>query len=435
MSSPFSHGDPVPPDHYIVPDESIIKTIVERFLNSGLSTAIVSERRFGKTSMLNYLRSPMIADAINSVIQREWHHMFYYINVHELDKRTTDYYQLWKKILDSIIKDAGRNHNRERIFMCVRTCEKDGYDITSIEELFKELKEQSIRLVMMIDEFDDLLNFPEFRSGEFFAGLRSLTTHMPSIALIITTRLSIGELNAQSQFEHFGSPYFNYFHQFFLGPFSDKATQRLFSLSAGRFNDADKLFLSQITGRQPYLLQLAADLLWNAYEKGFKSQRRYEYVTEQLQLSSEHVFEYAWNHWSPETRKALIVIALNEVILPADKVNFESSSLPVSLQGFSPQIRRLQLSGFIIKSDKYSTGWEIEPQVFRWWMIDLLESHKRNNTLGQFLDNQNLNSVFTSEEKTKLSEFIRAIGGFAKLGIESFIKAAAEGFGKGISGN
>ena len=131
--------------------------------------------------------------------------------------------------------------------------------------LFTALDDAGLRIVVMLDEFDALLSHPILNSAEFYGSLRSLSSRFSSLALIIATRRSLNQLNVQTQeINPHSSPYFNVFTELRLGPLPKRDVAALLSQADERFSSKDRQFITLASGRHPYLLQLAADIMWEA---------------------------------------------------------------------------------------------------------------------------------------------------------------------------
>jgi hypothetical protein len=434
-TNPFEYGNPVSPANFIIPNQEIMDAIVKR-LTSGGNTAIVSEPRFGKTSLLQYLKSKAITGSVNPpAASNSWRRIFHYIDIHLVfgDKTTTQE-QFWKYAL-SPIKSFVRKYPDSEIAREYQCCIDEQFSIFALENFFDSLVLYKVRLVLLIDEFDDLLSHPELGKEGFFGGLRSLSTLKESLELVIATRLSVSELNQQEQFlhNHSGSPYFNHFHQEFLGPFSPQAAQKLLERGADRFSKADRAFLEAITGRHPYFMQVAAYALWEIHENPL-AESRVEYVARQLYLAAEPALQDTWQHWPAPVRKALIVVALDEMPRLFNKRGYDSSALSQSLERYPSELRRLEQGGFIAKTPASACGWCVPAQVVLWWLSNvLLSALREDDDLGQFLKEQGMSKLFTASEKAQFSKAVGFLGGLAKLGMESFVKSAAEGFVKGMN--
>jgi len=427
MKNPFDYGNPVSPERFVIPNDDLYNCIKERITNRD-NTAVISEPRFGKTSLLLYIKSTLVANEINK--QSTWRYYFQYIDAQMFNNNTLTREQFWEYALQAVkkIAEAYPVHDVAKQY---RRCEVGKFSIFNLEKMFEQLAKCHLRLALMIDEFDDLLSHPELGGEVFFGQLRALSSLQESLVLVIASRLDINELHRQKQFQHSGSPYFNHFGQFFLGPFTDASTQSLLSRGS-RFSESDKKFLIAITGRHPFFLQAAAYALWNAYENNRRP--KLPYVGEQCYKAADPALHDTWGHWSPEMRKVLVIIALDEIPHLLGGREFDLSKLRDSLPSYNNEVKKLAQNGFIMRGLKLKTGWKILPQVLLWWLTGiLLAAIRENNDLGGFLKEHEMNGLFSQSEKVQFTKAVVGLGNLAKLGIESFVKAASEGLAKGFS--
>jgi len=123
------------------------------------------------------------------------------------------------------------------------------------------------------------------------------------------------ELNeATQQLSRTGSPYFDFLNEITLGPWSNKDTASLLDLASGRFNLDDLRFIREVAGEHPYLLQVLAFELWEAYEAGKEepNQRREE-AGYKLYYEAVRILDESWRLWSSETRQAFATIGLAHI--------------------------------------------------------------------------------------------------------------------------
>ncbi|MFN8401965.1 MAG: hypothetical protein U0V48_00160 [Anaerolineales bacterium] len=79
-----------------------------------------------------------------------------------------------------------------------------------LEQLFAVFKENKIRLILFLDEFDDLLSHPVLNSAEFYGSLRSLASRSLGLVLVLgsAARRFPEQLNVKTQeINPHGSPY------------------------------------------------------------------------------------------------------------------------------------------------------------------------------------------------------------------------------------
>ena len=83
-----------------------------------------------------------------------------------------------------------------------------------LERLFQQLEKEDRKLILILDEFDCILDEPGLNHPEFYGGLRSLASRYHSLVLIIAARQSIDTLNSRTQaYSRTGSPYFNFMEE------------------------------------------------------------------------------------------------------------------------------------------------------------------------------------------------------------------------------
>ena len=163
MKNPFHYGNAVIPSEFIEPDINIMWTIAERITNNGGATAIIGESRFGKTSLLKYLYSPSIVYGINQV--NEWKHLFQFVDAHMFlgahNQKT-----FWQYALGPIATYS-KQSNITPCIEAYQECVSSDFDVIDIENLFLIMEKLKIRLVLLIDEFDDFLEHPVFGESNF----------------------------------------------------------------------------------------------------------------------------------------------------------------------------------------------------------------------------------------------------------------------------
>ena len=70
----------------------------------------------------------------------------------------------------------------------MQVCDHEGYGIFVLDRLFVRLQDSNYKLVLLLDEFDTLVEHNKFQQAEFYGGLRYLATVRESLALVITSR-------------------------------------------------------------------------------------------------------------------------------------------------------------------------------------------------------------------------------------------------------
>ncbi len=428
--NPFSNGKAISPNDYIESDVNMLKEIVGRIINQAQATAIVSEPCFGKTSLLYYLHSPKINYAINQ-IDPLWKYSFQFVDSHLFQNKNSTQQKFWEYAL-SPLGNYFKLPENISLRDAYQICQGSGFDIIDVESLLREMEISKIRLVLLVDEFDDLLPHPVFGSSEFLAGLRSFSTRIHSLPLIIASRMSVSELNKSTRKLHSkGSPYFNHFYQVALSPFSDEAIDILFKKAGDRFSRFEKEYLVRFAGRHPYFLQLGAHSLWESYENDLKKPTdRLAFVWKKLCDQSGITLNDTWDFWDLRVKQLFAVVVLNNMRGLIGKDMFDTSALSDTLNNCTTEIEFLMNRGFINPTDnqnRYSPG----SQVLTWWLTRrLIDSIQDKDQLGNWLMAEHREGII----KTKHRELIMKIGTLLSKTIEKkgdvFLQAILQAFVK-----
>ncbi|MDM8563659.1 ATP-binding protein, partial [Candidatus Marithioploca araucensis] len=408
MSNPFFYGDPIPPKLFVGRDKEL-RRIISRII-TGQSTAIIGEPRSGKTSLLLYLAEPTLC-------QTHYGHgeqlLFSFLDVQTLSDQFNQS-QFWEHALHPLHEKiiTSRRPNTP-VAKAYKNCKREGFSVSTLERLFEKMQQDGQHIVVMIDEFDVLLNHAGLNHAAFFGTLRSLTSRTRVLSLLIASRLSLSNLNSQTQqFNITGSPYFNVFQEIILGPLADEAVKTLLNQADAHFNEDDHRFITKVAGAHPYLLQATASALWENYEDGEpESIQRYTLAGQQLYENAKLTFDDTWRLWEPMTRMAVMTIALNQ---------WNKQDLLRDMGGFKPELRRLEKQGFILRQKDYQKRWQqvwqsifngnssgylIYPEVLLWWLADELAHAARDEqSYNEWIRTQELDGILTQEQKQQLNQ-------------------------------
>ena len=245
---PFHSGNPVSAVDFLDRRQAV-RRIVGRLLR-GESTAIVGEPRMGKTSLLLYLAAPETrADLYGEAVRAAAFHLPGHPNpgqpVHpgpvlaagvDAGQRAGGGF---RPILPFVPPVSGVPGQRLRQ-LHLGECFSNGCATSNRQ------------LVLLIDEFDLLLNHPILNSAEFYGGLRTLASRSDgALALVIASRLPLTRLNQETQaFNPTGSPYFNIFSEIVLGDFPKDDVTALLRRAGDRFTPMDTRG-NPFSGRRP----------------------------------------------------------------------------------------------------------------------------------------------------------------------------------------
>jgi hypothetical protein len=429
MSNPFFYGDPIPPKLF-VGREKEIRRIINRII-TGQSTAIIGEPRIGKTSLLLYLAEPTLCQTHYDTHGEQL--LFSFLDVQTLSDQFNQS-QFWEHALrplhEKIISSRRPNTPVAKAY---KNCKKEDFSVSALERLFEKMQQDGQHIVLMIDGFDAILHRATLNHPTFFGSLRSLTSRTRALSLLIASRLSLSNLNSQTQqFNLTGSPYFNFLGEMTLEPLEAGAIKKLLGRAGDRFNEDDHRFITKIAGAHPYLLQVAASALWETYEDGEpEPSQRYTLTGQQLYREAKLTFSDTWRLWKPETRMAMMAIALSQ---------WNKPGLLRDMGGFKAELHHLEKQGFILNEKAYQTRWQflknifkgnssgylIYPEVLLWWLADELTHAARDEqSFNKWIRTHELESILNPEQKHQLNQAGQAIAhSVVAAGIFEFIKAA-----------
>ena len=421
--SPFVHGGPVPPGEFLNRQREV-RRVLNR-LEKGQATAIVGQPHTGKTSLLRYVLDKVKRDRlIGSKLDRCW---FREVDSHMLGRKF-DLAAFWAFVLEpvTVYFDSGELHSLFEL------ASENEFGSFALKRLFAALDEADYRIVILLDEFDALLNHPILNSAEFYGSLRSLTSRFSSLALIIATRRTLNQLNVKTQeINPHSSPYFNIFTELRLGPLPKRDVARLLADAQDRFDNRDRQFISLASGNHPYLLQMAADILWEVDAEGKKGLERFRSAAEELRMQSEGHFADTWRSWSNAERKVIIAIALAQMSLLVEEHSFEWSNLIEDIDDYSPELRGLEKAGTVTKVG--GSNRQVTQRALLWWLADEIKRLVRDEmTFEQWLEEQEYDGLLTQKEKRSLGNVARELGEFLGQGATTLIEAFAKGVGEGL---
>jgi hypothetical protein len=421
--SPFVQGGPVAPADFLNRRREL-RRLVNR-LEKGQATAVVGQPHTGKTSLLRFVLDKVKRDSIaGPKLEQCW---FRDIDSHMLSK-TFNQAAFWGHVLEPIAVYFAQGELRT----LYETAQENNFGAFTLMRLFAAMDEANVRIVVMLDEFDALLSHPILNSAEFYGSLRSLSSRFSSLALVIATRRSLNQLNVQTQgINPHSSPYFNVFTELRLGPLPKRDVATLLAHAGQQFSARDREFVTLASGRHPYLLQLAADLMWEAEGGGMDDAQRYQQVAEELQMQSEGHFADTWRSWSNAERKVVIAVSLAQISELAEEHRFDWANLIEDIGDYTPEIRGLEKSGTIVEVTKGK--WRVAQGALLWWLADEIKRQVRDEaTLEAWLESQELSGVLTQVEKRNIMQVLAKLAGVMGQGATTLIEAFAKGVGEGL---
>lgn len=426
--NPFFFGPPVSPQ-YFINRKPLVKQIARRFFTEGQSTAITGDPRIGKTSILKYISDPQTRSQLYGAAGD--HMIFSFLDSHMLVYGFTSS-QFWKQVLSPLRERVIDTYLNLELATQYQNCSECGFDNFSVERLFISLDQTQWKLILLIDEFDVLIHHQSLNDTGFFLELRSLSSLRSSLALVIASRQPLHQL--QSQIPSSGSPSLNTIIESNPGPFPQKDVDLLLSQADDRFSPADKEVIQRLSGRHPYLLQVAGSALWDAYEDEeiTTPQQRWTIMTEQLFREHSRQFSETWNFWSPETRKVFATVALcTPTLVFLDKdARLDPAILDPSIEELNflqSELSDLAYAGTIVSDPINRSGWRVEAEAMTGWLKDeLIRNAREEQQFNQWLQRQELDNLFKKREKENLSQIRRFLVDLSKQGAKKFVDTFVE---------
>ena len=421
--NPFQYGSPIPPERF-VGRRRLLQRLTRRLL-AGQSVALTGEPRLGKSSILNYLAAPENRPRL----YREQAPQLIFSNIDaSLLPAQFDQMQFWVQALKPISVYLQQHPEKQTLAQSLSVCEASHFGTFVLEQLFNCLSQLSLKLVLVIDEFDVLLGHSVFNSAEFFGSLRAITTRANgALVMVVAGRRTLSELdNVVREYNH-GSPYFNFFNEFRLTVFDPNDVLLLISRARNRFKISDQRFIRHVAGGHPYLLQIACYELWELYhEKGTDESCHLSTTADIIYQAATHVMADTWQHWTPAVRMVITIIALNQAPTLLHR-EFDSEELLYDLQDFAPELRQLEQQGFICKTDSQSLPWKIRPTAFLWWLADELTRTVRNkDSFDGWLQNYEVDGGLRKGHWRKFNILLRAVPNLFKSGLGDMIEIAID---------
>lgn len=414
MTNPFIFGNPVRGEAFFGRKREL-RRLVET-ISKGNSAALTSEPRLGKTSLLFRIQDPELYG------EKANHLHFCYLDAQTLNGWTVT--RFWQTVLQPF-------KTLESVHDAYNSAALEGFGTFLLERFFMQLEEADERLVILLDEFDLILEEPGLNKAEFYGGLRALATRFSSLSLILSSRQLVEELNRRTQeYSRLGSPYFNFFAETSLGVFSERESSELLALAQGLFSREDRLFLMRISGGYPYFLQSAAYYLWEAYMDGHNDSRiRREVTAAQCFHHAASVMRDTWRIWSPYQQMAFTLAVLDEMPRLLSGREIDINQLFRDQPNFAPEQRILKQRGFLCEDKTLQGGYAPQAEVMVWFLAEeLIRLLRPNNPdIASWLRDQQWEGLLKRSEKETLKKTLLTLKPMLRDGVQTFIRAAAEG--------
>ena len=302
MVNPFTFGNPIRDAQRFIGRQSDLQQIVNRLrANAHESTAVVGERRIGKTSLLKHLEDKAVAAALGLPPEE---FCLVYMDFQGLADITPD--RFWGRVLQKIER-AICNPALAPEIKEIRT--QGNFDLFDLEDLFTIIADDGMTVVLLLDEFEYVTQNPNFGS-DFFGGLRALAIHH-NLPLVTATRRELVDLCHSEELK--GSPFFNIFASIVLRPFNNQEVSdlvRCYLQDTGfEFTQEDIQLVLSLGGGYPFFTQMAAHYLFDARSRGLADEALADSVALAFDDQADSHYQYMWNRCTESEKITLLAVS------------------------------------------------------------------------------------------------------------------------------
>ncbi len=317
--------------------EKELHQLVQQIL-TGQSSAIIGAFGNERTAVLDALRNQeLYGDYAKQLV-------FSFLDISALEKECTQA-QFWEYALEPL-QEKIANDTDSSLFKAYELSRENDFNNRYLDKFIAQMKQEDLRLVLLINWFDMLLKRPQLKDEEFFGGLRVLaSSHNPSpLCVIIASNDPIWQFHENIKNFNFDSPYLNFLEAgaVTLGVIEEAGIDKLLDNSGYSFTDDDKYFLKDISGNHPYLLQLATNILIRSYAN--KEENPIESTRIVLSDNVEEMLTNIFKFWSTNLRETFISVAQK-----------------IDVSKFRREVKELNRQGFIKQENEQ---WQINSSIF-----------------------------------------------------------------------
>ena len=404
MSNPFYYQGPVTLNQFFN-RKAEIRRIVGRINNYGQSSAISGEPLMGKTSLLRHISSPEI---YKQFYNENTHFFFSFIDCQILPNPFTQD-RFWKKAISPLKERLFDKDPDSEVANSYKVCEENSFEVFVLERLLSQMEKNNLRLVLLLDEFDKLIQLIESNLNAFLGGLRSLASRGRSLSLVIASRKTLVQLSKETSRINYGSPYFNFINDIQFGCFSDEDSNLLLDTGKDRFKERDCKFIKKIAGGYPFLLQVAASELWDLYDdQKIDDVSRLKLLWRRIYEKVHIVFSDMWNSWTHHMRLAMFIVFLAQATKQIT-MNLHIQSLMKVLYELKYEINYLKGKGFISEDLRNQSGWCIRSEALVYWLtIELRQNFYDKTVADRYIQFHGWNDFISDKQKNELINFVQS---------------------------
>jgi len=261
--NPFIAGGPIPPERFFGRERDI-NAVLGTIVNGLGSVAIHGEQRIGKTSLLHYLKSNYIKKD-GQISAHDF--TFIFFDCAGVSGKNGNYRKnFWKTVFAEFKNEVKSETVKKQIETHIWPNEPT---IFALQEFFREITKLKHRLVIMLDEFENVVEM----DASLLRELRAYITEK-DISLVIATHKPLKQVVDGIDLGG-GVTFDRQFQISKLKPFTKKETIRFIEKrlkgqinSQGKpiqFSPKDRDFIWEISNGHPYKIQFTCYRLFDDY--------------------------------------------------------------------------------------------------------------------------------------------------------------------------
>ncbi len=361
--SPFICGGPVPPAYFIGREEQVDAIMGQLTGPARGGSAMCGERRVGKTSLLHYLMSDLVAKEWD-VPPGLWN--FVLLDCQQIGKPFTTA-EFWRQVFEAI---AGSGLPGKLAEQAGILSQDEAFEETLLGRFFDSVAHQEGLIVLLLDEFEFVTEQMDSKNPEVLYQLRQLLNRQKrGLALVTASREPVDVLCRNMDFQ--GSPFYNNLLSVRLRPFEDYEVEVLMDLADPPFSEAEANYVVRIGGRHPLLLQLAADTMYR-YRMRRKDGRPLNFaaIGRAYERRARQPYRDLWDGVEPQDQMLLALVALRSFHRREGRRGYEVQGIEALLVRFGRALRSLAERGFVTEDSPPSL---LSP-IGEWWLIEEITS-------------------------------------------------------------
>jgi Novel STAND NTPase 2 len=335
MPNPYGLRGSIEPEQFIVP-EALVKQITESLVKKQ-SISLIGPRMIGKSSLLNFLASPLCQVYYQNASASFLALRFATLDLQEHSDKNRD--ELMLELAFTISRSASSHFSG--------TTYKEALDL--IKSITGRRHIGSPLWILLFDEFDQVAELSGINKT-FFNDLRSLSEHH-NLCYVVSSRRKLRNLPLSQDIK--SSSFFNMFHPNYLKVWDTTTAEKLMFKPQGKemavFNLADFASITRLTARHPQLLQIACNYLFNIRRASEKEPGKFDQIFDDYMRESEDVYNTYWDDEIDSAEQTWIIEACQALSLPQTNDEAQENLRKLSLGPLYHEIRaRLVELGFVV---------------------------------------------------------------------------------------